>query len=403
MKYIKNILICLIALVVFIPTNMKAIDNVDQKHEVTLYLFYGETCVHCAAEKEFLKEIQGDYDNLNIVLYEVWNNANNRVLYDLVREKMDIEQMSVPLTIIGDSYFVGYGDYIGVDILNKIDEQSYTDTIDVVDAIIKGEDVSDLEFTIIDKNGNITLPWLGTVNAKEFSLPIIAVVLGVIDGFNPCAMWILIFLISMLAGSKDRKKMWILGTTFILTSALVYALIMVAWLNVSSLANSITSLRWFVAVIAIIAGTMNLSSFIKTINTESGCDVVDNSKRKKIIEKIKESISETRLSIAIFGIATLAAVVNIIELSCSAGLPLIFTSILSINELSVLQYGIYIFIYILFFMIDDLIVFSIAMVTFKVTGLSTKYIKYNHIIGAVIMYIIGILLIFKPEWVMFNF
>ena len=92
-----------------------------------------------------------------------------------------------------------------------------------------------------------------------------------------------------------------------------------------------------------------------------------------------------------------------IELACSSGLPLIFTQILAINNLNSLQYLLYILIYVLFFLIDDIVIFAIAMKTLKLTGISTKYNKLSHLIGGILMLLIGILMIFKPEWLMFNF
>ena len=394
-KFITIILLSLI----FIPNNISA----STKEEVTLYLFHGDGCIHCQAEKEFLDEIKDDYDNLNIVMYETWYDDNNLKLSQEVRKQMGITKASVPLTIIGDYYTIGFGEHTKNDIIKQIEYQTLNKTEDIVDKIINNEDVSDKDFNVIDKEGKITLPLIGEINAKEFSLPIIALVLGIIDGFNPCAMWILIFLISMLISTKDRKKMWILGFTFILTSAIVYALIMTAWLNVTGLVSSVVYLRIFVAIIALAAAGFNIYSFIKGLKEKDGCTVVDDKKRIKVITKIKTTINESRLIVAVSGIMLLALIVNLIEVSCSAGLPLIFTSILSFNDLTTMQYALYIFIYILFFLIDDLIVFTIAMITFKVTGLSTKYVKYNHIIGGIIMFIIGILLIFKPEWIMFNF
>ena len=103
------------------------------------------------------------------------------------------------------------------------------------------------------------------------------------------------------------------------------------------------------------------------------------------------------------GIITLAISVNIVELACSAGLPLLFTQVLALNNLEPYQSTIYMLIYIFFFLLDDLIVFMIAMFTLKVTGITTKYTKYTHLIGGIIMLIIGLLMMFKPEWLMFNF
>jgi hypothetical protein len=99
----------------------------------------------------------------------------------------------------------------------------------------------------------------------------------------------------------------------------------------------------------------------------------------------------------------LAFSVNLIELLCSLGLPVIFTQVLSLNNLSTIEYIIYMIIYIIFFLIDDIIIFVIAMKTLEIKAISNKYTKYSHLIGGLIMLIIGLLLILKPEWIMFNF
>jgi len=230
-----------------------------------------------------------------------------------------------------------------------------------------------------------------------------AVVIGFVDGFNPCAMWILIFLISFLITTKDRKKMWILGSVFLLSSAFIYMFFMLSWLTISLELTKVALIRSGIAVIAIIAGLLNLKSYLKSRKEKAGCEVVGSEKRIKIIDKIKTFVLEKNMFLAIIGIIALAFSVNLIELACSLGLPVIFTGILSLNDLTPFMYAVYVMIYMFFFLIDDLIIFIIAMLTFKVTGISNKYTKYSHLIGGIIMLIMGILLIFKPEWVMFNF
>jgi hypothetical protein len=107
--------------------------------------------------------------------------------------------------------------------------------------------------------------------------------------------------------------------------------------------------------------------------------------------------------LALVGVIVLAVSVNVMELACSAGLPVMFIEILSMNNLSGVEEAIYIFLYMLFFLIDDLIIFFIAMSTMQVTGFSTKYGKISKLIGGILLLLIGILLILKPEWLMFNF
>ena len=247
------------------------------------------------------------------------------------------------------------------------------------------------------------VPILGKIDAKEVSLPLLAIILGLVDGFNPCAMWILVFLISMLFGMKDRKKMWILGSTFIFTSGLVYLLFMISWLNLAVFLTSVKLIRLIIAIFSIIFGMYNIYRYIDSLGKEDGCDVTDKEDRKKIMKKIKKITSNQKFILSIIGIMALAASVNILELLCSLGLPVIFTNVLAINHLSKIEYSIYIFIYLLFFLIDDIIVFVIAMMSMKIKGLSNKYTKYSHLIGGIIMLLLGMLMLLKPEWLMFNF
>ena len=250
---------------------------------------------------------------------------------------------------------------------------------------------------------NYSIPILGEIDAKTVSLPIFSSIVGFVDGFNPCAMWILIFLISMLFTMKDRKKMWVIGLTFILTSAIIYALFMVSWLNLAVFLSKINIIRLLISLFAIIFGMYNIYRFVDGLKSDVGCDVTKEKDRGKIMNYIRKIVTEKKFAFAILGTILLACSVNILELLCSLGLPVIFTEVLLINKVSLLQKILYISLYLFFFIIDDLIIFIIAMKTISIKAISNKYTKYSHLIGGIIMTIIGILLILKPEWVMFNF
>ena len=247
------------------------------------------------------------------------------------------------------------------------------------------------------------VPILGSIDAKSVSLPIFSIVVGLVDGFNPCAMWILVFLISMLFTMKDRKKMWILGLTFIGTSGVVYLLFMISWLNLASFLSSITFIRLVISIFAIVFGMININKYVSESKKDVGCSVTDSKKRSKIMNEIRRIVSEKSFLLAILGVMVLAISVNILELLCSLGLPVVFTQVMYLNNLSGLEYFIYFGLYILFFLIDDLFIFFIAMKTLKIKGISNKYTKYSHLIGGIIMVLIGVLMVVKPEWIMFNF
>lgn len=411
MKAIKKILFIAALVVMLLPLKTNAATD----NTVNMYLFYGAGCPHCAALEEAMKKIEPKYPNLKIHKYEVWGSSKNRQLMSSSASVLNTKATGVPFAIIGTRTFSGYSETttlgeIEYTIKVYASADSYKDPVGdmlgyttnggtkTYDDLVKQYDKND---TNKDKSIILDVPFIGKVDTKTLSLPIIAVVIGTIDGFNPCAMWVLLFLISVLIGMKDRKRMWILGSTFLIASALIYLVFMLAWLNVAIFIGAIWWVKMLIAAVALIGGFINVRTYIKTKDT--GCEVVDEQKRKKIFAKVKKFTSEQSFALAILGIVTLAVSVNFIELTCSAGLPVIFANILAVNHLSIFEYALYIFIYLLFFLLDDLIVFFIAMKSLKLTGISNKYAKYSHLIGGIIMLLIGILMIFKPEWLMFNF
>lgn len=245
----------------------------------------------------------------------------------------------------------------------------------------------------------IKVPFIGEIETKKLSLPVISIVFGGLDGFNPCVMWTLLFLISLLLGMKDRKRMWILGSAFIVASAAVYFLFMAAWLNLLLFIGFIVWIRVIIGLLALGGGVYNLREFFMN---KAGCKVTGDEKRQRVFEKLKTITQKQQFWLALGGIIILAAAVNLVELICSAGFPVVFTQILALSSLAKWQYYLYMLLYIFFFMLDDLFVFFAAMITLQMTGITTKYTRFSHLIGGILMVIIGILLILKPEWLMFG-
>lgn len=408
-KYLKLFLFSFIMILIPCVANAATFNYTDQVYDivgeaestkVTVYLFYSSSCVHCKAENAFLDDLEDQYgDTIDIKRYEVTQNATNNNYLKLVKERVGSTSSGVPFTVIGEKYYIGYSNTIGSTMENTID--SYLESMNGQTPGDDSNDSDDDSGDVVneDKN-NIDLPLLGEVDAKQVSLPLVAVILGTIDGFNPCAMWILLFLINMLFNMKDRKKMWLLGLIFLFTSAFVYFLAMLG-LSVVIGMTAVVWVRTLIALVAIAGGIINLNSYLKT--PKDGCHVVDEKKRKKYFTKIKKFTNEQNLFLAIIGVIALAASVNLVELACSAGFPTIFISMLDLNGISGIGSILYILLYIVFFLIDDIVIFVIAMTTLKVSGITTKYNRLSHLIGGIIMVIIGLLLILKPEWIMLNF
>lgn len=372
-----------------------------QTNPVNIYLFWGDGCPHCARAKPVLEEIDRQFDNVNLYKYEVYHNSTNQKLLKETVSKLNVKGSGVPLIVIGDKAYLGYSDSSAPIIKSRVEYCTSHVCADSVAGIVGvGTSGSGSGTAAQSDSDIISLPLLGDVHAKDFSLPILTIIIGALDGFNPCAMWTLIFLISLLLGMENRKRMWILGTAFIGASALMYFLFLAAWLSIFAFIGYIAWVKIIIGLVALGAGGYYLYDFYK--NRAGTCPVTTNEKRQRVFEKIRDITHKKSLWIALTGIILLAFAVNLVELVCSAGLPAVYTNILSTSGLTPWQYFGYLLLYIVVFMADDLIVFVASMLTLEIVRGHGKYARYSHLAGGVLMVILGMLLIFAPQLLMFG-
>ncbi len=383
------------------------ISDIEAKQK--LYVFHRYDCSHCKEELSYLESIKDTYPDVEFIYYEVLKNPTNLKYLEHVKKTLNDENNYVPYTVIGEYSLVGFNENTKLSIQNYITYCIQNDCEDIVAEVIQKKGAISLEelkktpkIESVKHEQEFALPFFGKVKARELSLPILSIVLGFIDGFNPCAMWVLFFLISMLLGMKNRGKMWILGISFLLSSAIIYALFLVAWLKVTLPLRDILLLRTLIAFVALGTGCFHLRRYRKMHHRKVGCTVTNRKRRNKIMNLIQKFTKEQNLILSLIGVISLAISVNFIELACSAGLPLVYTQILSLNDLSFFAYFWNILLYIIFYLIDDFFVFCIAMFTLKLTGITNRYSKYSHLIGGILLLGIGLLLLFKPELLLFT-
>lgn len=414
---LKNRLTTIIITTLVLLTTFGITRPVQAKNDVDLYFFWGKGCPHCAKEEVLLKQFENKYPYLRVYSFDVSSDYQNANYLQQVGKKLNERVDGVPFTVIGDKVFVGYLETMTpanlADRIEHCSRYECTDSVREIIGIGKPEVipiesekpiVTTTSMIATSSNNNeikkINIPILGEINPASFSLPLLTIVMGALDGFNPCAMWVLVFLISMLLGMKNKKRMWTLGSAFIVASSGVYFLFMVAWLNLILFLGFIFWIRIAIAALALYTGIYQLKEFFT--EKEVACKVTGTEKRQRIFARLKDIVHENSFWLALSGIILLAGAVNLVELLCSAGLPAIYTQVLALNDLTKLQYYLYILGYIFFFMLDDLIVFIFAMTTLHLTGMTTKYVRTAKLIGGVLMVLIGVLLIFKPAWLMFG-
>ena len=390
----------------------------EPKNDVNLYLFWGDGCPHCAHAKDVLEPYIKQQDNIGYQKFEIYYNVENQKKMQSVAEALNIDASGVPLLVVGDRPYIGFSDNTGTEIKERLEYCSVNACPDSVAGIVgvekptannilnnAQEDTSSRPTTSSNQSSiprpdkYIDLPLIGKINTAHFSLPVLTALIALLDGFNPCAMWALLFIITLLVGMKDRRKMWLYGTTFIVTSAVVYFIFMAAWLNLFMFIGHVSWMRTIIGLLAIAAGGYYLYDWYQK---KTGCKVTGKEGRKEFFVKLREIVKERNIWLGLGGIILLAAAVNVVELACSAGLPVLYTGILSSAGLETWQYYAYMLLYVLFFMLDDLVVFFIAMTTLKVVGIESKYPRAMRLVGGIVMCVLGLLLIFAPQVLMFG-
>jgi hypothetical protein len=243
--------------------------------------------------------------------------------------------------------------------------------------------------------GSVDLPLFGPADLSSLSLPVLAAVLGLLDGFNPCAMWVLVYLISLLMNLNDKRRLALVTGTFVLASGVLYFLFMTAWLNAFLFLGYLRIVTIAVGLVALGGGILSLKEYLET-RGQMVCKITGLDDRKKMSAEIKSLISAPLTWATFLGIVAVAFTVNSIEFVCSSAIPAVFTQVLALQNLGFLEYYGYIALYDLFFMLDDILIFGSALIVVNSAG--EKYAKYCKIVGGAIMLFLGIMLLFAPQY-----
>ncbi|WP_162914803.1 glutaredoxin domain-containing protein [Desertibaculum subflavum] len=374
----------------------------DPAGPVDIYVFWSRACPHCERALDFLGRLKEEQAALRLHTFEVDEDDDGAALFRRVNEKLGVAAPAVPMIIVGDAVLIGYGsdDTTGRSIAAHVRACRGRACVDIVQPLIEPQRRKPgprIERPPIPKT--IRLPLVGEIETAGLSLPLLTVAMGAVDGFNPCAMWGLVFLIGLLIGMTDRRRAWLLGSVFVAVSALVYFAMMAAWLNLLLLLGALLWIRVGVGVVALAGGAYYLREFARG---DPSCRVTAPATRRRLIDRVKEVTQQRQLGLALVAVAVLAVAVNLIDLLCSAGLPAVYTEVLAQSRLPLWQYYAYLALYIIVFMADDLVIFASAMTTLSLSTASIGYTRYASLVGGVVLLGIGVLLLFRPEWLAFQ-
>jgi len=237
-------------------------------------------------------------------------------------------------------------------------------------------------------------------SALNYSWPLMSFVLGLVDGFNPCAMWTLFILLGFLLTMEDQRKRWLIGGVFIASSGLIYLAALFTYLigfqAVTALiaTKSMTYVFTLIGLMSMVAGVWAVYTY-RTKGIE--CDVRDAESKKRFHQKLGAILEREQLWLVLVGMVLLAFSVNAFELLCSFAIPTVFTSTLVALELGWWEKVAGVLIYDFAYILDDLLVFTIAIKTLSLKVFSPKITQMANLFGGMILIVIGLLLLFDSE------
>ena len=344
-----------------------------QPGNAVLEVFVRDGCPRCADAKEYLPGFAADRPELTIVLRSVDHDPGAR--QDLIRHSRfaGIWPPGVPTFVFESRILVGF------------DNPQST-----------GPRLALLIDNIGPPAANVESGLFGTLSVERLGLPLFTLALGLLDGFNPCAMWVLLFLLSLLVHLQARKRMALIAATFVVVSGAVYYAFMAAWLNVFLLVGLSTPLRWGMASVALLIGLINVGESLRSGGSYS--IAIPAKAKPGLYARMRAVLRAERLVPALAGVAVLAVVVNFVELLCTAGIPAIYTAVLVQQELSPAAHYGYLGLYILGYVADDSLMVASAVIAMSSRKLSERSGRWLKLLSGAVMFALGAVMLLRPEW-----
>lgn len=305
-----GLILYLFVLLVLSGTTLQAASTTTPDIDV----FVRAGCPHCEAAKIFLDELRREQHSLHIALHDIAEDpAARQRLITLVQER-GITTVGVPTFLIGTELIVGFqsSETTGAEIRAKLDRKA------------PGVALPPMVESIETR-------WLGRLRVHDLGLPLFTVLIGLLDGFNPCAMWVLLFLLSLLVNLQDRRKMALIAGTFVAVSGLFYFAFMAAWLNMFLLIGLSRAVQIGLGGIALFMGAVNVKDCFAL---HRGISLsIPESAKPGLYARIRRILQAEHLTGAVAGVILLACLVNTIEVLCTAGLPALYTQLLTMQQL----------------------------------------------------------------------
>jgi glutaredoxin len=344
---------------------------------VELVLFWGDGCPHCEAERQWLEQAQEDYPQLQVTQHEVWYDEANRELLMETADRMGFEVSGVPTTIIGDAHWVGFSDSVQAQMEAVIAEGGGSGT---------GVDgsTSDLE-----------VPLVGSVDLRDHSLVLSTLLIGFVDGVNPCSLWVISVLLAIVVRTGSRRRVLAIGSAFLLVTAGMYAVYMAGIYSAMSVVGHLGAIQVVIAVVAGIFGVVSVKDYFAFKKGLSF--TIRDSSKPGIYRRMRAAAGQHDLLPALAATVTLAVGVSLLETPCTAGFPVLWTGLLAANGVQAAEAAMLFVLYMLPFLIDEFIVFGVAVVTLRATKMQERHGRLLKLVAGTTMLALAGTVLIRPE------
>lgn len=361
---------------------------------LTVELFVRPGCPHCADAKDWLPGLLARHPALEPVIRDlVAEPAARTRLADLVRRHR-MAAASAPAFHLCNRLGIGFDDADRTG--RRLEALLVPWTRPCPDSI--GEASSDPEPPPAgdDETSSIDLPFFGAVDARALGMPAFTLAIGLVDGFNPCAMWVLLLLLSILVNLQDRLRILAVAGTFVVVSGLAYFAFMAAWLNVFEWFGYLRPVQVTLGLLALLVGAIHVKDFFAF---HAGVSLsIPEATKPGIYQRIRRIVTAENMLGAIVGAFVLAVLVNVVELLCTAGLPALYTNILAQQGYSTaVRYG-YLGLYILAYMFDDAVMVTAVVATLSRFKLQETGGRWLKLVSGVVILLLGLVMLLRPEW-----
>ncbi len=400
-RTILSLLLVMLALALLGVGAAHAQEPADPK-PVTMYLFWGDGCPHCAAMKPYLQTLLEKYPSLKMEQFEVWYNDANASLLTKTATKFGFEVGGVPTLFIGPYHFTGYGEEMQPDIEGVIEACLETGCPDALNDPITPLEVGQPLPNAAASGGEtaakdhlLKVPLLGTVNLDQQSLLVSTLLISFVDGVNPCSVWVLSMLLALTVHTGSRRKVLIIGLIFLTVTAAIYALFIAGLFSVLKVVSFMGWIRVVVALVAAFFALVNIKDYFWY--KEGLSFTIDDKEKPGIAAKMRRVINSSE-SFPAMAAATvlLAAGVSLVEFSCTAGFPVLWTNMLSASKVTMGTFLILLLVYMLIYQLDEMVLFGAAVVTLRTSRLEEKHGRILKLIGGMLLLTLALVMVINP-------